>query len=155
MTFPASLQVGILRRGRYVRGKKMGKGPVAEVVSDSLNPVHYIQNIVTILLLFLLLTPSLCCTCFGGTLDLLASHLKSFVVAASGSRSQQMSTDRALSEMASSLLCNVKGSRVKRGQPLAFIEQLGTYVPVEVRYCRLTFSCPIEVDGMRRNLVRA
>ena len=28
------MQVGIMRRARYVKGKKVGKGPIAEVVRN-------------------------------------------------------------------------------------------------------------------------
>ena len=95
------MQVGILRRGRYARGKRIGKGPVAEEVCT---PAILLSNIFR--------------NCLKA--DIYNSNKRAEVMVEAAKQGRG-----ARGYM-------LQGSRVKKGQPLAFIEQLGTYVPVEV-----------------------
>ena len=100
-------QVGIMRRGRYVKGKKVGKGNVVNVVRIPAMPA---------------LGCHVCC---------LLARLQPLNVFMISTTSCAVTSAQQWSS--SSWGWCLQGDEVKKGQPLGFIEQLGTYVPVEVR----------------------
>ena len=95
----AEVQVGVLRRGKYVRGKKIGKGNVVEEVHFQ----HVSDSFPT--------RPS------GGAHHCLRQGCRPATSSGSCKR----------------LHCSSEqGDTIKKGQHVAYVEQLGTFVPVEV-----------------------
>lgn len=91
------MQVGILRRGKYFKGKKAGKG----------NAVNEVCHLLLALPTLALNSLQLHACCMTVMVELCKEYTE--------------------------CTCFLQGDKVKKGQIVAYIEQLGTFVPVEVR----------------------